>query len=403
MTTYLYRTRDYGETWESLVNEDIEGYTFVVKEDLERPDILFLGTEFGLYITLDGGQMWARYATGFPKVAVHDLAIHPRENDLIAGTHGRGIYILDDITPLRGLTPEVLEAELAILPTRASVQMIGGGMGAWFPGADEYVGRNPSEAASIVYYQAKRHIFGDMKLEVFDAEGQLITEVPAGKVRGINRVDWPMRMPAPKVPAASALVPTFEGPRVPEGTYTYKIVKGRNSYEGEVSLIPDPRSPHSAEDRQLQQRTALEIYDMLERLTYVVEAVVDLRDQARERADSVGGGTAGRLNDYADDLEEFRASVVSTGEEGLFSSEEQLREKLGGLYGAVNGYAGRPTDSELGRMENLGAELGEAEAQFAELTGEDKLSDLNSRLEREGMELLELKTLEAWEEERSGS
>jgi hypothetical protein len=198
-------------------------------------------------------------------------------------------------------------------------------------------------------------------------------------------------------------VPTFEGPRVPEGTYTYKIVKGRNSYEGEVSLIPDPRSPHSAEDRQLQQRTALEIYDMLERLTYVVEAVVDLRDQARERADSVGGGTAGRLNDYADDLEEFRASVVSTGEEGLFSSDEQLREKLGGLYGAVNGYAGRPTDSELARMENLGAELGEAEAEFAELTGEDKLSDLNSRLEREGMELLELKTLEAWEEERSGS
>ncbi len=403
MTTYLYRTRDYGETWESLVTEDIEGYTFVVKEDLERPDILFLGTEFGLYITLDGGGSWARYAADFPKVAVHDLAIHPRENDLIAGTHGRGIYILDDITPLRGLTPEVLEAELAILPTRASVQMIGGGQGPWFPGADEYVGRNPAEAASIVYYQARRHIFGDMKLEVFDAEGELITEIPAGKVRGINRVDWPMRMPAPKVPAASALVPVFEGPRVPEGTYTYKIVKGRNSYEGEVSLVPDPRSPHSPEDRQLQQRTALQIYDMLERLTYVVEAVVDLRDQARQHADSVGGGTARRLNDYADELEDFRVSVVSTGEPGLFSTDEQLREKLGALFGAVNGYAGRPTDSELARMENLGAELDGAEARFGDLTGEERLSDLNSRLEREGMETLQFMTPEEWEEERSGS
>jgi hypothetical protein len=194
----------------------------------------------------------------------------------------------------------------------------------------------------------------------------------------------------------------FEGPRVPEGTYTYKIVKGRNTYEGEVRLVPDPRSPHSAEDRQLQQRTALRIYDMLERLTYVVEAVVDLRDEARERADSVGGGTARRLNNYADELEEFRAGLVSTGEEGLFSSEEQLREKLGALYGAVNGYAGRPTDSELARMENLEAELEGAEAQFAGLTGEARLSDLNSRLEREGMEPLQLKTLEEWQEERSG-
>ncbi|UCC72535.1 MAG: glycosyl hydrolase [Gemmatimonadota bacterium] len=402
MTTYLYRTRDYGATWESLVSEDIEGFAFVVKEDLENRQLLFLGTEFGLYISVDGGQSWARYASDFPRVAVHDLAIQPRENDLIIGTHGRGIYILDDITPLRGLTPDVLEADLTILPSRPAVQLIGGGEGAWFPGNDQYVGRNPPEAASVVYYQKRRHIFGDMKLEVYDAEGELITTIPAGKVRGINRVDWPMRLPPPPVPPASSLVPVFDGPRVLEGTYTYKLIKGSDTYEGQLSLVPDPRSPHSAEDRRLQQRAALRIHAMIERLSYVVDAVIDLRDEARARAEAVGGGTARRLNDYADELEQFRGDLVSS-EVAIFSTEGQLRENLGGLYGAVNGYAGRPSEYQLERMENLSVELDEAEVRFSELTSQGRLEPLNSRLEREEVEPLVLKTREEWEAERGSS
>jgi photosystem II stability/assembly factor-like uncharacterized protein len=401
MRTYVYRTRDFGASWESLATADIEGYAQVIKEDLENPDLLFLGTEFGLYVSVDGGRTWARYATDFPRVAVRDLAIQPRENDLIIATHGRGIWILDDITPLRALTPEVLEADLTLLPTRPAVQTIGGGM-SWFSGDDEFVGRNPSEAATIVYYQKKRHIFGDLKIEIYDQEGALITTLSGGKVRGINRVDWPMRLPPPKVPPATALVPVFAGPRVPEGTYSFRLIKGKDTYEGRVKLVADPRSPHAAEDRQLQQRTALEIYDMLERLTYVVDAVIDLRDQARERAGRTSGGTARRLNRYADRLDEFREGLVATSEGGIFSAEEKLRENLGALYGAVNGYAGRPTDSELQRMEVLGRELEEAEQEFARLTSETELDRLNAQLEKRGLEPLELMTREAWEAKRQG-
>jgi hypothetical protein len=205
------------------------------------------------------------------------------------------------------------------------------------------------------------------------------------------------------VPPASSLVPVFQGPRVPEGTYTFRIIKGPNTYEGQVALVSDPRSPHSAEERRLQQRTALDLYGMLERLTYVIDAVIDLRDQARSRAESGGGGTASRLTEYADRLDEFRRSLVSTSEGGIFSSEEKLREHLGALYGAVNGYAGRPTDSELQRMESLGLQLAEAEAAFAELTKAETLESLNSRLLRDEQEPLVLMTREAWEAERSGS
>jgi photosystem II stability/assembly factor-like uncharacterized protein len=402
MATYVFRTTDYGASWQPLMTEAIEGYAHVVKEDLENSDLLFLGTEFGLYLSLDGGQSWARFANDLPKVAVHDLAIHPREHDLIVGTHGRGIFILDDITPLRALTPEVLESDVAVLPTRPAVQIIGGGQ-SWFSGNDQYVGRNPPRAAAIVYYLKKRHIFGDFYIEVYDSDGELLKTLPAGKIKGINRVDWPMRYPPPKVPPASSLIMAFEGPRVPEGMYTYRLVKGNDTYEGQVSLVADPRSPHSVEDRQLQQRTALGIYDMLERLTYVVDALVDLRDQARERAEETDGGTAKRLNEYADKLDEFRGTIVSTSEAGLFGGDEKLREELGNLYGSVNGYAGRPTDSELERLESLSRQMDEAEAEFTEITSEREFSRMNSDLEKKELTPLKLMTREEWEEEREGS
>ena len=401
MTPYVYRTRDYGATWESLVTEDLESYALVIKEDLENPDLLFLGTEFGLWISVDGGQTWARYEAGFPKVGVRDLAIQPREQDLIIGTHGRGIWILDDITPLRALTPEVLAADLAILPTRPAVQTIGGGQGAWFPGNDEFVGQNPSEAAAIVYYQKKRHIFGDLKVEIYDADGELILEIPGGKLRGINRVDWPMRLKMPKMPPSTTLVPVFQGPLVPEGTYTYKIIKGKNTYEGQVELVADPRNPHPLEDRQLQQRTALEIYDMLERLTYVVDAAIDLGEQARARAEQMSGGAARRLNQFADELDEFKAGLVAQ-KGGYATEEKQLREYLGDLFGSVNGYAGRPTDAELQRLEALGAQLEEAERKFAEVTSGKDFSRIQSDLEKKELEPLHVMTKEEWEEEKDG-
>jgi photosystem II stability/assembly factor-like uncharacterized protein len=402
MTPYVYRTSDFGESWESLVTENLEGYALVIEEDIENRNLLFLGTEFGLWISIDSGASWARYETDFPKVGVRDLTIHPREHDLVIGTHGRGIWILDDITPLRSLTTDMLETELVILPTRPNMQTIGGGQGAWFPGNDEFVGRNPSDAAAIVYYQAKRHIFGDMKVEIYDSDGEMMLEVPAGKVRGINRVDWPMRYPPPKMPPATTLVPVFQGPLVPEGTYTYKIVKGRNEYEGQISLVADPRNPHPEADRQLQQEKSLEIYDMLERLSYIVDAAIDVGEQARERADSMSGGSANRLNEYADELDEWMSKLVA--QEGGYATEEtQLREHLGNLFASINGYAGRPTASELSRVDNLRAQLEEAEAEFAEITSEDKLSRMQRDLTNAEMDPLHVMTHEEWLEEKEGS
>ncbi|MCZ6508200.1 MAG: glycosyl hydrolase, partial [Acidobacteria bacterium] len=367
-TPYVFKTTDNGATWQSLVTDAIEGYAHVVRQDLENPELLFLGTEFGLFISLDGGAQWARFEGGVPKVAVRDLDIHPREHDLIIGTHGRGIYILDDLTPVRALTSETLEAKLAILPGRPAVQFLSSQTQS-FNGDQEFVGSNLGEVASIFYYQKKRHLFGDMKVEIFGQDGELISTLPAGKRRGLNRVDWPMRLKAPKMPPATVLTFVFQGPRVPEGQYTYKITKGKLTLEGVVELVPDPRGNYSAEDRALQQQVALQLYDDLEDLTYLVDALIDLRDQTHERAEGAKASTAKRLSSYADELEALRGSLVSTSDAGWLSGDEKLREHLADVFGGIAGFDGRPTQSQIDRTAALAEELDAAKGRFAELTG----------------------------------
>ena len=127
MRPYVYKTTDFGKTWTSVVpaNSRMRGYAHVVKEDLVNRDLIFVGTEFGLWVSLDGGKQWAQYKGGdLPSVAVRDLAIHPRDHDLVIATHGRGIWIIDDISPLRTLTPETLAKEAEFVQGKPVVQRI---------------------------------------------------------------------------------------------------------------------------------------------------------------------------------------------------------------------------------------------------------------------------------------
>jgi len=399
MATYVFRTDDFGKTWRSLISDGIKGYAWVVKQDPVNAELLYAGTEFGLFISLDGGQQWARFKENLPKVAVHDIAIHPTEHDLIIGTHGRGIYIIDDLTALRGLTAEILESNVAVLPSRPS-PMVLAGIQDWFGSDDEYVGRNPSEAATIDYWLKKRHLFGDLKIEVYDANGELITTLPGKKRRGLNRVGWPMRLKPPKVPPATALVPAFVGPRVPEGSYTFKIIKGKETLEGQVQLVADPRNPHPKEDRLLQQKAALEVYDTLGDLTFLVDSVTGLKDQAEDRAESLSKKDKAALEEFADTLDALHQTLVVT-EGGWISGREELRERLGTLYGDISFYDGRPTDSQLERMASLQAELDAKEAEFEAIA--KKVDSVNRILAKRDLEPLTRLTLDEWDEQQEGA
>jgi photosystem II stability/assembly factor-like uncharacterized protein len=398
MKTYVYRTTDFGRTWQSLATADLKGHAHVVREDLVRPDLLFLGTEWGLWLSLDGGAQWAQIKGELPNVAVRDLAIHPREHDLLIATHGRGLWILDDLTPLRALTPEVLAADARMLPSRPSVMVIPSSEQRFE--ASEYRGRSLDDATAVSYYLKKRHMFGDLRLEVYDAQGGFVTSTPGGKRRGLNRVSWSTRLKGPKVPPATSLVPqafAFVGPQLPEGTYTVRLVRGNDTLTSKVELAADPRSPHSAEDRAAQRETAHRLYRDLERLTYVVDAMIDTRDQARARAGTLGKADAlgKKLGTLADRLETLRRSLVTVREGGQITGEEKLREKLGRLYGGVNGYEGRPTNSQLRYAEVLEGELAAAQSQFEALTGKELIT-LNANLITKKLDPVKTMSREEW-------
>ena len=397
MKTYVYRTRDFGKTWESLGTSDLGGYAHVILEDRVNPSLLFLGTERGLFLSLDGGKQWAQFKAGLPDVAVRDLAIQPREDDLLIATHGRGIWIVDDIRCLRGITPEVLASDAAILESRPAVMNLPFGEQRFE--ASEYVGRTLPEAAFITYYLKKRHMFGDLKLEVWDAQGNLLSSTPAGKRRGINRVSWPMRLKPPKVPPATNLVPNpyaFLGPRVAEGEYTVKLVKDKATYVSKLALVPDPRSTHTAEQRALQQKTVRELYGMLESLTYLADAVVDAHDQVKARAAKLGKGEplAKKLGALDERLDQLRKTLVAT-REGRLTGEEQLREKLGALYGAVNGHDGRPTESQLSYESVLSKQLDRARAGFEGLVTKDA-AGLERELKAKSLDPIKPMSREDW-------
>ncbi len=400
-TPYVYRTDDYGATWRALAGGDVAGYAWVIKQDPVNPALLFLGTEFGLHVSLDGGGHWARFTENLPKVAVHDIAIHPTEHDVILATHGRGVYIIDDITPLRALTAEIMEQEIALLPARPAVMVDGGGLQE-FEADDGFSAANPPQAAVITYWLKKRHLFGPFKLNVYDRENRLIVTLPTAKRPGINRVEWPMRLKPPKLPAATSLAPATQGPRVPEGRYRIELVKGKQSLDGEVELVPDPRTLHTAEDRAVQQKLALDLYAALENLTYLSESVTDLAAQARDRASQLGGRDADRLERFAAKIDEFNATLVSTSKAGWLSGEEKLREKMSGVYGAVNDYAGRPTATQLAEAEKYQAELAAAvESAEKLLTGH--LPRLNKMLAARDLPPLVRQSREQWEEDSAGA
>jgi photosystem II stability/assembly factor-like uncharacterized protein len=398
---FVYKTTDFGQTWTPVVSDGapVRGYAHVVKEDLVNRDLLFVGTEMGLWVSLDGGKQWAQYkGDEMPNVAVRDLAIHPRDHALVIGTHGRGIWIVDDITPLRALTGDTLAKAAVFLQAKPSVQAIPAG-GGWANGDAAFVGPNPTDEAVIVYYQKKRHIFGDLKIEVLDASGKVVGTIPSSKRRGLNRATWPMRLKAPQVPrAASAAFGAAIGPRLLPGTYTVRMTKDKQVYTTELQVVPDPRSKHSPEDRRAQLDLATKLYALLGNMTYSVERINNVRLALDDRAAKLPANDplVNRLRSASAAVDELRKKIVATKEGGAITGEERLRENLADLYGNVNGYEGRPSATQVARTEVLGHELGDVEKDFDAWLAKE-LAGINAELTRKHLETIKPLTRAEWE------
>jgi hypothetical protein len=355
MTPWVYKTADFGKTWTRLASPDsgVKGYAHCVQEDTVSKNLLFVGTELGLWVSVDGGARWSQFkAAGFPNVAVRDIQVHPRDGDLVLATHGRGMWIVDDLTPLRALTPEVLAKDFTFLPGRQAEQRFfsfGGGV----QGDATFVGDNPSPGAVITFFQKSRHLFGPISLEILDANGKLIDTITPPKRRGINRVSWAMQVKPPRVPPA-AQTSTFgsQGPRVPPGTYTVRLKKGADVAETKVDVKLDRRAPYSVEDRKAQYDAVMRVHALFGRMSALVEKM----EAAKAKTPAL-----------APKIEEIRKKIVATKEGGAITGEERLREHTDNVYGALLIWEGRPAPYQIERVDVLTREVEDVEKEFGAL------------------------------------
>ena len=249
---YIFRTTDFGATWTPLAANLPVGNVNVVKEDPRNPNLLYAGTEYGFFVSLNGGGEWKRFMNGLPVVRVDDVMVHPRDNDLILGTHGRSIWIIDDITPLQQLAEPVMTADVHLFPTRPATRWMSDitkatGLG----GAKHFRGQNP-QGGTAISYMLKAAPQGDVKITITNMRGEVVREMEGTKHAGMNRVQWNL---APNAPQGAGRggggggggrgglggsgAPFISNNAVDAGTYTVKLTVGGRDYFTTVLVEDD--------------------------------------------------------------------------------------------------------------------------------------------------------------------
>lgn len=240
---YIYVTDNFGETWRKITNGLPEGSVYVVREDHNNPDLLFAGTEFAVYISLDRGTTWNRFMEGLPTVPVHDLYIHPRDNDLIAGTHGRGAWVVDNITLLQQLTPEVKEKETHLFGVRPETQFVR--IYEWRWVTDKRFFRPNPPTGSNIYYHLKNEAPGEVEIEILDITGEVVRNLKAQNEAGVHKVFWNFRKnPPAKTKSTSAQRSQMRSRRVPmvgPGEYLVRLKIGDEGLT--TKLVVEKDSP----------------------------------------------------------------------------------------------------------------------------------------------------------------
>jgi hypothetical protein len=256
----------------------------------------------------------------------------------------------------------------------------------------------------ITYYQRRRHIYGRMKLEVFDAKGKLVDTLPASSRRGLSRVEWSMRLKPPVVPPAAVIAGEATiGPRVVPGTYTVKLTRGKEVYTAQLTVGLDPRANFTAADRQLEFDSAMRVYQLFGDLSFDLARINGVRQDVTERAERLPAADPLRqqANHLAEKADLIRKKIVATKEGGAITGEERIREKTSQVYGAVVFYEGRPTDYYLARIDSLTRERKDVVAEFDAFLSKD-LQAFNGALAAKKIDPVRAVSREAWDKANSG-
>jgi len=316
-TPYAYRTKDYGKTWERIVdNNDVESYVLAIVEDIENPNLLFLGTDDGLYISFNAGAKWQKWTEGYPTVSTKDLVIHPREHDLVIGTFGRAAWVLDDIRPLRALALDrsTLKNEVKIFePPTAYLAAYQQPTGSRFGGDALYNAENRKEGAMITYYLKEGKKVKDsltqkdsitetktlpqeqkltgvqkrdsVQFDFYKGENLIRTlKFKTPEKAGFHRIYWQMDEKGPDHPSRKISKKKTEngGVSVLPGKYRIKVTHGNQSDETMITVKSDPRLNISEASVNEVYETAKELENMTQIAADAVEQLVESKNLANK-------------------------------------------------------------------------------------------------------------------------
>ncbi len=374
-TPYAYMTTDYGQSWRRITgNLPARGWVHVVRQDPRNPNLLYLGTEFGIFASWDRGGRWHSLRNGLSAAPVRDLWVHPRDNDLIIATHGRGIYVMDDITPLQRLG-EAMAADAYVFDIRPATRWV-----MWANdgnlGQKVWVGENPPNGALIKYY-LKAPSQSPVVATISDPAGKVVRTLRNGpRDAGVNQLVWDLAYdPATTESGAGPAAGRGGGggrggrgggaPSVVPGPFTVKMQLAGREFTRPLTVELDPRANVTTADLEAQRDLALNLRDLGGRVTNVIDRTEDLIGQLTSLVDNIRKNAPNErdaLNEAEGalvELKKLRDEKLLRPIPGLgYRQYPRLREEVGSLSGAVSRTITRPTDAQGRRHGELVTETG---------------------------------------------
>ncbi|NNK97613.1 MAG: hypothetical protein HKO88_01060 [Xanthomonadales bacterium] len=404
MNPYVYRVENYGSRWERLSTDGMEGYALSVLQDHIDPQLLFVGTEFGLHVSTDAGESWSKFTAGVPTVSVMDMAIQERENDLVLGTHGRAAIVIDDYSGLRNLKASDFNERLKILSASPGQQYIAVQTPSTrFTGSGEFRADNEPFGVMLTFMasgndlehpdaasekrrrialreslgESERNGHGEddendadaakISVTVKDASGAVIRSYRTDVHQGINRLVWPMRRdgvkPVSRDPEDDPRDGLPPGPMVLPGRYDITLQLGEASTSQSVEILKDPRTTYSMDELESNYETRMTLMGLRNTANTALRQINNARDDVGTISDLIekqldAGGNerlaqlkqqAATVRESLDQLEKLYRTPEKT--KGITYDADTVYSRLRAAGGFVTAGGGAPSPTALSYVE----------------------------------------------------
>lgn len=405
---FVYKTTDYGKTWRNLsggITRSPLSYAHCIKEDPVKPGLLYLGTENGLYVSFSDGENWEPLQNNLPHAPVYGITVQEHFHDLVVATYGRGFWILDDITPLRNLTPAIAGNAAFLFPPRQAYRFRGV-TPTVASSYDPTDGQNPPYGADINYY-LKSAAAGEVRLTIVDDQGRSVRTLTVGKNAGVNRAWWDLRYgPLPdvrvrtspiyaswmRVPAEGRPIGGRMALLAPPGNYTVKLAVEGRVFTQPLAVLKDPHSAGTEEDLRAQYALLQSVRENIANIGAMINQVETIRKQLEdlESGEAAVKTAASALEQKFIDFEEDLHQLRTTGGQDGMRWPARLAEKLPHLASEVQDSDFGPTTQQIAVNQQFTEQIRRLQADLSHLLSAD-VASFNGALKEKNLPAIRVK------------